>query len=619
MTESKPGSSRVILSLLLIALFICPLLFMPVRFSYILPRKTFTEIMLCLIITVAFASGAFRLRKSPFFIPWLLFLGVSFISIFQAPHFFMGWKTFFFFAVMATLCAAAPQFSFLKKNPIPLFIAILVPGLINSFYCFLQYAGVDFNFLQSMRFTAFGTLGSPAMLAGYLAVCLVICLHLYVQANTRYKRWMWLFFNIVIIAAIIITGSRAGILSFLTGGAVYTFFKHSVPGTGPRVKKGYMIAFLIIAPVGASLIAIQSLPQKGENPFKALPLSRGYFSRQKAESVVQRKLIWTAAADLISERPITGHGAGTFAFEYPKAQARVLADEEKRSRFYDVAVKRLATYTHNDYLQIACEMGIPGLFAIMLFPLFALSSFLKVLKTKDDFSVKHGPAAAAIVVTIGFQALVDFSLYMPASALCGWLFLGIMAKGSEAGSPPPFLIRIPVYVTAGVFILVSTLPLTAVIMLSQSRRHIAGGDLQAAVQKLEAAKRIDPAEPAISGELGLIARRTGNFQEAKIQYDDALMVSTHPTHYFGRGAVEYILSNLEAAEEDFKTVLSIDPSTISAMGALGVIYFETERYDMARTMFESVLEEEPDNTASKRYMHDIAELSNNEHDSAPDE
>ena len=141
----------------------------------------------------------------------------------------------------------------------------------------------------------------------------------------------------------------------------------------------------------------------------------GYFQKG-ATSVGARFDYWTAAVKLTKERPILGHGPGAFGQGYQ----RLKAPESEPTRL-----------VHNDYLEQACDSGLPGL---ALFLAWILGSLVLVWR-KGMAPTASGLTLAVSLGLIGLalQAFVEFSFYIPALAwtfllLLGWIIGTPMAQ-----------------------------------------------------------------------------------------------------------------------------------------------------------------------------------------------
>lgn len=132
----------------------------------------------------------------------------------------------------------------------------------------------------------------------------------------------------------------------------------------------------------------------------------------------KRSQIYSQTVQAIEDEPLLGTGLGTFAPVYRSYRTH--------------GIRRGVRMAHNDYLELALELGIP---AAVLF--VASIAALALGCARGAFARRRGgvfPAAGAAVCTlVGAHALVDFSLQIPAVAVTFALILGV----AVAQAAPP--------------------------------------------------------------------------------------------------------------------------------------------------------------------------------------
>ena len=143
----------------------------------------------------------------------------------------------------------------------------------------------------------------------------------------------------------------------------------------------------------------------------------GYLERG-ATSAVARLDYWQAAARVTAAHPIAGTGPGTFAKQYE----RIKRPESEMARA-----------THNDYIQQACDSGIPGLVTFMAF-IIGLVAWTGARLWRQTgwarFLVWLG------VLGIALQCLTEFSFYIPAISWPFMVFLGwLVGRCGNASTP----------------------------------------------------------------------------------------------------------------------------------------------------------------------------------------
>jgi hypothetical protein len=202
-------------------------------------------------------------------------------------------------------------------------------------------------------------------------------------------------------------------LSFVPRSVVVGLFVYS--GLACLVWSGSKAAWLIVLVV--AWIAVFKLPigRRAKFALAAVALIlggvgfglryAGYFERG-ATSVVARFDYWIAALSITRSHPIVGTGPGTFAVAY--AEIKPPGAE-------------MAHLTHNDYLEQACDSGIPGF--LVYFCLWC--GILTWLYRNSHHKMSLFQFAIWLgLIGWALQAVVEFCLYIPASSWIAFTLLG---------------------------------------------------------------------------------------------------------------------------------------------------------------------------------------------------
>jgi len=142
--------------------------------------------------------------------------------------------------------------------------------------------------------------------------------------------------------------------------------------------------------------------------------NRGYFAKG-ATSAVARVDYWRSAWQTLREHPFVGTGPGTFVITY----GRTKAPESEMARL-----------THNDFLQQGSDSGWMGM---LLFAALVVGSIGLAFRGRQPQRPRFAVSAIWLGI-LGFsaQSLVEFGLYIPASAWHYFLLLGwICGRGLE--------------------------------------------------------------------------------------------------------------------------------------------------------------------------------------------
>ena len=212
-----------------------------------------------------------------------------------------------------------------------------------------------------------------------------------VEMLTGEGRWYLIGF-VVILAALFLTGSRAGAAVSLVGIAIVLM---QTFGRGGGMMR--WLAILVLAlPVAGLMMGAQGL------------------NKRLAESDPledHRMVVYEQAWQGITERPVMGHGLGAFHDAFRQyVPARFTGNE------WDLA--------HNSYLENAFEMGVPAMAALTL--ALALIGFVIWAGLSERRRMRPLMVyGLAVFVAGGLHALVDFSLQMPANASLFAVILGV--------------------------------------------------------------------------------------------------------------------------------------------------------------------------------------------------
>ena len=331
----------------------------------------------------------------PLYVPlvvFLLFCGSSILWTtnikLTAGAFFYKWLEYIllFFAV----ADLANRKRIRVINAVWIFIAsgsvVACDGLaqyVNHRELFRDYA------LYANRITAAFT--NPNDLGGYIATVMILVLGLGIFLKGRVFQRVLLLCGIapLSLVCLIMTGSRGAWLGAFFG--VVTLI---------------VLTRRKIALVAAALIMASAFLM----PYLVSARQGGVF-HAKDISVEDRQLIWKSSLRMLKEKPILGHGLGTFMENYP------------RYRLYGYEI----VYAHNCFLQIAAETGLASLI-IFLWALmrFFVLFWRRLRREAPDIYYRAAALglAGAFQVSI-VQSLVDTNLYALRMAVLFWLVLAL--------------------------------------------------------------------------------------------------------------------------------------------------------------------------------------------------
>ncbi|MDR1199151.1 MAG: O-antigen ligase family protein [Prevotellaceae bacterium] len=263
---------------------------------------------------------------------------------------------------LAVLCIYTLCRIVLHKNM--LMYAIVISGFIQSVIAILQKLYIIGNY--NIFFDVTGAFNNPGRLGGYVAVAFVasICLLNIAIKNKSYPKFLFLpVASVLLFIALILADSRAAFVGVLCGISVYLY---------PKIHSLYRRhKFIFTVMLFTSVIFIGL-----------------FLFNYRQGSANSRLLIWRVSADMVCDKPLSGHGITSFDRKYMHYQAAYF-DKNPDSGFIPVADN--VAYAYNEFIHVTVETGIAGLL-ILLFVFY--SAFL---------SKKQYPQKAVLAALLAFS------------------------------------------------------------------------------------------------------------------------------------------------------------------------------------------------------------------------
>lgn len=254
------------------------------------------------------------------------------------------------------------------------------------------------------------TLGSPIVLGGYLCLMVPMWLVLGSTAHRR-TRILWLAGGALGYAAIAATFTRAAWLGIAAG----TVTLGLIAGRDlARRARGALAAAVIGVVLGGAILLGTATPRQiSERVTSSANVQVG--------SAAQRVFIWTKTIELIAARPFFGWGIETLREVFPYERAELVRYFGLRPVIIDKA--------HNDLLQVAVSIGVPGAMAHVA--MWAAVLLAAVHSWRRGYGDDRLLAAGWLAAVMAYLIQVQFSFSAVALAPVVWLLAG-SASGWEA-------------------------------------------------------------------------------------------------------------------------------------------------------------------------------------------
>jgi O-antigen ligase len=224
------------------------------------------------------------------------------------------------------------------------------------------------------------------------------------------REWLYIVIWFVMFTALLLTDSRAGVVSACIGLAAFLLLLSRSQGV-PRVAARSMAGVVVAAFVLLLVVSGGTLDK------------RLYSSVSDATDAVRPEL-YKLTADAIADSPYLGFGLGGFedVFHLYRTDSHEMMTRSVRA--------------HNTYLENALELGIPAAAMLCLaVALIAVQCLIGFGRRRRDFV--YPALAFAVSVQVAVHSLVDFSLQIPAIAATYALVLGLGFAQSWSSDVPP--------------------------------------------------------------------------------------------------------------------------------------------------------------------------------------
>ncbi len=318
----------------------------------------------------------------------VLYAVLHFLVRRRPPQFFASWQArlfvvFYLLAALSFFTTSLPtdfRFSpFLSYTSFVglFFITVTVVDSVNRFRWVLLVAigSVAFAALYVLRewqkfhtvyrnFRPGWVVGDPNYFTVSALVVIPLAFYLLIERRPLWERAFCLGSLIVALLAVMVAASRGGFVGLLAAFAFVIWHSRQ------RAQNVVLTAMLLI-PI--SLLAPASPIRRFVRPVPG-----------DTEATQNRLVVWAAGLRMIADHPLSGIGLGKFK---PSVSE------------YEESGEDVESVAHNAYIDVAAEMGLPGLLTFLGVLWFSLRS----LRQTSRWAAEHGPPVLQ-QGTLGLQA-----------------------------------------------------------------------------------------------------------------------------------------------------------------------------------------------------------------------
>ncbi|MFW6134304.1 MAG: O-antigen ligase family protein [Elusimicrobiota bacterium] len=424
--------------------------------------------------------------------------------------------------------------------------SLVLSGLIVSIYSVLQYYGISGEFSRfSGTSIPYSTLGNRNYIADLLILILPFLILMVKKEKYKYISLPGL---LVLGWTLVLTRSWRVLIGILSIAFIYYLICEK------RKRKRYKYIFIGILSIIILLSFINS---------KSIYKSH----------IKPRLHMWSISWTMIKQKPVTGHGIGTYDYEYPEFQYNYFKTLNKNQYIEFADLGKSPQRANNEYIHLISEQGIIGLILV----LWLLIKWFKNIDLKDDFTSASVCGVAGVLGT----ALIGFPLHRPSIILIICIIMGITLKPDINKKNAEFRyssVNI-ILVLLGIFILICKT--YSQISWYNSIKRFESKDYNSAEMSAKRAALCSFVPGEVYFLLGRIYFRQGNFEKSLQSYKISKKTYNNRSLYYNMGLVYIELNQINRAVKNLEKAVYTTPDFKPAYEMLIKILTYEKKYDMA--------------------------------------
>jgi len=640
-SAAHPPYQTVLQVAVLALLFITPLIFpwriqhdgnLNYRFSsFMVPKEAFAlsviVIAACYWLTAMVHKGTVQLRSHPILLPVAAFTALAGISVLYSPTRYTSAVDF------AKLCAVTLFFLIslnvflgMKERRVALY-AMFLSAFVVASTSLVQLFGIWCEVHPDVRFPGliqpviwlgrrvahlfplwpgnpqrmYSTFGNDSGVAGYLLPTVPVGIGLFLTSRSKGVKWICFLATGTIAYAILACHTRGVWLGEFV--ALAFFLVMMLTRRELRAvlvsHKTYLLVALVLAIV---LVRIQlKAPGASTNEIDTLERITSTFKADQV-GVNLRAVFWGAALHMVADRPLFGFGLGSYKYYSHLYQGKLMEAVGPASWLRPNELETVRA--HNDYVQVASELGIIGI-AVLVWGLivFWKSARVRLRHSGDAGSACLLFSCLAALIGVAVFAATNFPFHLITHALVFMFLLALVVDGDNAECARfnqwhlprdrPVRIAVSIFVAAFGILFLAFLARPYAADYHVCSAGLLGSAAQrsnAELQHLQTAVRIEPRNGSIRARLGRAYLVRGMMEEAKTEFARALQDYDAAWVHIDYGAACEAQGDLSDAVRHYADAVFRVPRYPVARELLVRALMKAGRYEEARSRAEEALQ-----------------------------
>jgi len=603
------------------------------------------EMLLKLLLIIALALWAietlnkqkFVWKKNSLNLSFLFLIGLMTISLVRSEYFAVSFKDYVIFLSYFILFFLVIN-NIKQKQQFDIFIQLFFfTSFVVALFALLHYYGLD-PYLKDITRLLISTIGQKNWTSNYLAMVFPIAFSYFLLEENKKKIVYYLLLSILYTVLLIFQSRGVWIsagLTLILG--IFFLYKYKLFNILKKNKK-WLFLLLITFILITVIYSIPSTPST-HNPLnkntKTIPQKITSVYEDNFSSINSRLLMWNTAFEMIKDKPFLGIGIGLYKMDYLDYQAGFLEQNPNYLKYHSRAEE-----AHNEYFQLAAELGIIGSGAFLYILFIFYRSALKFLKEKKgEKGKKEKLLLWGLLMGITcflFHSMLTFPIHVPALGSAFFIIFALTflyinnffnseqqdqlktkkdekrKKREEKGKKKQskgrrnekfkvtyIYIILVLFLTAVAINFIVIKPYIADIAYFKGIKYYNIQDYQRALPNFEQAGKSDPYNGKILYALGTNYYNLNEYSKAEEILKRAVNYIKDKYLFRNLGLCYIKLGDYKKAEEELEYAVYLDSEFITAYLDLAHLYDSQKDYDQAITNWLKVLEIKP--YFSKKY------------------
>ncbi|HEX4463246.1 MAG TPA: O-antigen ligase family protein [Solirubrobacterales bacterium] len=322
----------------------------------------------------------------------------------------------------------------------------------------------------------------------------------------------------------------------------------------PRVLKGIALAAAVVVIAALAAVGGRAWHQFSSPDIQFPSNPQAHFADLSGAG---RHEFYKVAIEAFGEKPILGHGAGTYQFSWNQLRTIELPVHD----------------AHSLYLESFAELGIVG--GLLVLALIGTLLWCAFATWRAAPEPQRDRYAALLAAMLAFAVGAAFDWFWEIPAIGAFFFLAagvvVAARCNQLAADPRrranpkadgrrFGLTVAAVVLAWVSAIALVGPLLVEHEIDSSQAAAAREDFGSAVDHAETARSIEPWAASPYVQLGLLAERQGNYPVAIVHFSHAIEREDRNWQwYYLRSRVEHEAGEAKAAQADLEKARELNP------------------------------------------------------------